>query len=196
MRNSLRIEDVGNRNEDMSALREAVREKMVTLHPPPAALYSHAQGFRFPGVQTTSLAGDEVALSGSGSGLFAGRWTLLGCAGSSYAQPMVDAWLEAAEADVQRQWLSLLEGRVLSWFQRPLLTMMRRSVPAERHTVFCCHFGDAREVRRALQMQNKYLGYVCLVDPKGVVRWHVHGSEVPSEREVGALRSLLGHAIG
>jgi len=207
------IDDVGNRHEDMSALREAVREKMVTLHPPPATLYSHAQGFLFPAMRTVSLTGGEVTLSGCGSGLFAGRWTLLGCAGSAFAQPMVDAWLRAGEAtvaaaeatveaaaqpslpsQVQRQWLSFIEGRMLEWFQRPLLTMMRRSVPTERHAVFCCHFGDAREARRAIQMQNKYLGYVCLVDPKGVVRWHVHGSEVPSEPEVDALHSLLRRA--
>ncbi len=68
---------------------------------------------------------------------------------------------------------------------------MRRSVPLERQDDFFCHFGDSSEVRRALQMQNRYLGLVCLVDPRGVVRWHVHGNEVPTSKEVGTLARLL-----
>ena len=181
----------------MGSLREVIKEKSVTLHPPAASLYSTALAFRFPEVTATSLAGEEVSVGPAAGGLFENRWTLLGCAGSNFAKSMVDTWMEAAAAPelvasaaeagrvgLQTSWLSLVEGTLLSWLRRPLLLSMRSSVPAERHTRFLCTFGQMEQVRRTLQMQNKYLGYVCLVDPQGIVRWHVHGNEVPSDTQV------------
>jgi hypothetical protein len=192
-------------------LRTVLHTRTITEHAAPAALYSQAEAFRFPELTATSLAGDEVPI-GVGCGLFANRWTLLGCAGSSFAQEMVDKWLvgavaeeaaaaeggaAAAPAGLQARWLALVEGTVLVWFQRPLLASMRRSVPAERHGRFLCRFeSDASELRRKLQMSNRYLGYVCLVDPQGVVRWHVHGNEPPTEEQLAALKSLVGGAVG
>jgi hypothetical protein len=229
------ISDVGTRNQEMGSLREVIREKAVTLHPPPAALYSQAKAFRFPELTAQSLLGGDVSISSQGDGLFAtGKWTVLGCAGSNFSQPMVDGWLEslapllpdsaaapaaaaaerasASAADegspsredgaeaasaasllpLQVRWLSFVEGRVLSWIARPLMMSMRASVPRERHERFLCHFAvDTVEVRKVLLMQNRYLGYVCLVDPQGVVRWHVHGNELPSEQEASRFRALV-----
>jgi hypothetical protein len=90
------MEDMSKRNEDMAALREVIHEKTVTLHPPPAALYSQASAFRFPQLEATSLAGDTVILDDN---LFAGKWTLFGCAGSRFAQPMVDGWMDGIHPD-------------------------------------------------------------------------------------------------
>ena len=192
------MEDMSKRNEDMAALREVIHEKTVTLHPPPAALYSQASAFRFPQLEATSLAGDTVILDDN---LFAGKWTLFGCAGSRFAQPMVDGWMDgiatalamspAPPTRLELRWLSLVEGSLLNWFRRPLLMTMRRAVPAARHGAFLCHFGDSSAPRRRLQMQNRYLGLVCLVDGRGIIRWHVHGSEVPSEPMVSDLMEMV-----
>ena len=161
---------------------------------------------------------------GAGEGrLFSGRWTLVGCAGSNFAQGMVDAWLTGVVEEasghagardegagggsaegagalssplLQASWLSLVEGTILGWLRRPLLASMRRGVPTERHDRFLCRFDDdTSELRRCLQMSNRYLGYVCLVDPLGSVRWHVHGNELPSADEVGSLKKLLDGAM-
>jgi hypothetical protein len=200
-----RMDDVSKRNADMGNLREVIREKNVTVHPPPAVLYSHAASFRFPRMHVTPLAGDDLLLDGTG--MFAGRWSLVGCAGSQFAQSMVDGWLtagdgsdataasEAEASSLQTMRLSLIDGVLLAWLRRPLLVSMRMSVPRERHAAFMCHFGDSTEARRALHMQNRYLGYVCLVDPEGVVRWHVHGNEPPDERALGTLRKLVHAAL-
>ena len=40
-------------------------------------------------------------------------------------------------------------------------------------------------------MENRHLGYVALVDSQARVRWHVHGSETPSDEEVAALARLI-----
>ena len=47
------------------------------------------------------------------------------------------------------------------------------------------------QMRRQLHVENRYLGYVCLVDEEAVVRWHVHSSEVPSKAQVEALQACL-----
>jgi len=87
--------------------------------------------------------------------------------------------------------LSLAEGTALSWLRWPLLASMRVSVPAARRPSFMVCFGDLTGARRKMRMENRYLGYVCLVDPSGVVRWHVHSSEPPTEAATEALRALL-----
>ena len=191
------LEDT-KRRADLGALRQVLHEKNITEHPPPAAFYTQADAFRFPELAATSLAGEEVTLgAGAAGGLFADKWTLLGCANSSFAMTMVDEWLlgvedRAASPLLQARWLSLVEGVALSWLQRPLLASMRGSVPAARHDRFLCRFDrDATDLRKSLQMTNRYLGYVCLVDTKGLVRWHVHGNEVPSEEDLTTLASQI-----
>lgn len=191
------MDDASQRNEDLGALREVMREKTVTLHPPPDALYGQSSAFRFPDFQATSLANETVQLSPAG--LFGGQWTLLGCAGSKFTQPMVDGWvngvMNALEAEsapvVQPAWLSLVDGTILSWLRWPLVATMRMSVPREQHASYLCRFGDAADMRRRMHMHNRYLGFVCLVDGQGVVRWHVHGNVVPDEAAVGKLAQLI-----
>ena len=102
----------------------------------------------------------------------------------------------AGAEPLQARWLALVEGSIYGWLRRPLLAAMRHSVAAERHGRFLCRFeDDATELRRVLRMSNRYLGYVCLVDPQGSVRWHVHGNEEPDEQEVAALRALVAKAL-
>ena len=85
---------------------------------------------------------------------------------------------------------SLVEATALTWLQRPLLWSIRASVPAEQHGSFYCHFGKAGALRRQLRMENSYLGYVCLVDRTGTVRWHVHSNEPPTDEQVGSLAAM------
>ena len=49
--------------------------------------------------------------------------------------------------------------------------------------------------RRPLRMENRFLGYVCLVD-RGTVRWHVHSNQEPGEEAVRALAALVAKAQG
>ena len=118
---------------------------------------------------------------------------------------MVDAWLDGAAADegagadgvgggsaLQVLRLSLVETRALTWMRAPLLASMRMSVPQEQRDAFLCLFGDAAAARQQMRMTNQLLGYVCLVDAAGVVRWHAHSSEVPADDELRMLRGLVG----
>ena len=183
------LDDVADRQSDMTSMRTVIRNESVTAHPPPAALYSQREAFRFPELDVTPLSGEPTALSERG--LFGGRLTLLGCAGSQFAQPMVDAWVRetslaveamqpaaaaaAAAPDapppspprLQTCWLSLVEGSsptMLNMLRWPLLMSMRLSVERERQPRFFARFGDATAARKQMQMTNRYLGYVCLVD--------------------------------
>jgi len=195
---------------DTGSLREVLHNRVVTVDPPPTALCAPTAAFAFPNLSATSLAGQEEQFGTAAGSLFNGRWTLVGMLGSNFAQEMVDGWIlgvagtsgEAAPASggapapLQTRWLSIVEGAVLGWLRWPLLASMKRGVPAERHARFLCLFDDdASGLRDALRMSNRYLGYVCLVDPHGRVRWHTHGNEVPTEDAVAALKALVAGAI-
>jgi len=151
-----------------------------------------------------SLAGERDALSKGG--LFAQGPTLVGVSGSRFSQPMVDAWLTGVPAGggggggggvpLRVLWLSLVERAALSWVQTSIRLSMRLSVPPERHGSFMCHFGDSVVARQQMRMANRFLGYVCLVDGEGVVRWHVHAAEPPTPEAVAGLQGLLRARYG
>ena len=113
------------------------------------------------------------------------------------AEPMVNGWLDGVTAAteavpaMQTVRLSLIEATALTWLQRPLLWSIRATVPAEQHGSFYCHFGKAGALKRQLRMENSYLGYVCLVDRTGTVRWHVHSNEPPTDEQVASLAALV-----
>jgi len=185
----------------MLSMREVLRTKDLTLHAPPEALYKSEHAFYFPELEVLPLAGGTARIAPDG--LLAGRRTLIGCSGSNFAQPMVDGWLDGVASLVEEEgpsqrpqllWLSLVENKLVSFFQRPLMASMRLSVPRERHSSFLCYFGDTAAARKRMRMQSRYLGYVCLADEKGVVRWHVHGNEPPTEAALASLRDLLRRA--
>ena len=48
-----RAEDA-KRRADLGALRTVLHERSITVHAPPAALYTHSAAFRFPALTTTS----------------------------------------------------------------------------------------------------------------------------------------------
>ena len=155
------------------------------------------QAFSFPFIEASNLLGESVRWDDSADGLFASRLTLLGCTGSRMAEPMVNGWLDGVTAAtesvpaMQTVRLSLIEATALTWLQRPLLWSIRATVPAEQHGSFYCHFGKAGALKRQLRMENSYLGYVCLVDRTGTVRWHVHSNEPPTDEQVASLAALV-----
>ena len=194
------LDDVTKRNVEMQALREAMKEKDIMLHPPPTVLYTPERSVLLPDVQVTPLEGGDPLGLRAASHDDDNSWTLLGCAGSQFAQKMVDQWMTGVSAEVLRagvsqatqfRWLSLVEGSLLSWFRRPLLATMRYSVPEERRGSFLVHFGDSSMLRHQIQMENRYLGHVCLLDPGRKMRWHVHGSETPGDAEIKTLVQLI-----
>ena len=148
-----RKSDFDSHKERIASIRGVMREKTLTVHAPPARLYSAKRAFSFPFVEARALTGDAARLAADG--VFASRLTLLGCSGSRMAQPMVDGWLDgvlsaasAAGPALQTVRLSLVEGGALTWFERPLLWTMRATVPREQHASFFAHFGNAEPVRR------------------------------------------------
>ena len=191
--------DIKTHESAFKELGGVIRKDRHTVRGPAAALGSPSEAFAFPTLQGHSLAGEEVSLSADG--LFHRQLTLLGCCGSQHGQEMVDGWLEGLSAalvpqgppalPVRTVWLSLVDSPGFSWVRMVLVGSMRMSVPKERHDSFVVHFGDSGEMRRRLQMENRHLGYVALVDSQARVRWHVHGSETPTDEEVAALARLI-----
>jgi len=197
--------DWKNHQHGIGELRAAIRNKEpFTIHPPPSKLYESKEAFYFPSVAVRSLGGDMRSLDKAD--LFKGKRSLVGCAGSRFSEAMVDAWLEGISSNttsvesnggasgsppLQVLRLALVEGTILSLLRMPLLASMRMTVPKSQRDSFFVSFGDTSQMRRQLHVENRYLGYVCLVDEEAVVRWHVHSSEVPSKAQVEALQACL-----
>merc|ERR1740130_2218576 len=177
----------------VNAIRNIIRYSDDIRQAAPRALHSTEEAFVFPEMKAVRLNGVDVTLSAGD--MFGNRLTLLGCSGSRFGQPMVDAWLSGADErdtpeaaptlPLQVLRLSLLESTFLSWMKTPLLASMRSGVPQEHRDAFLCCFGSVHTARQKMRMTNQYLGYVCLVDGGGVVRWHVHSSDVPTADEIG-----------
>jgi hypothetical protein len=134
----------------------------------------------------------------AGCELFAGQLTLVGCVGARFSEKMVDGWLEGgasavadAQPPLQTLRLSLVDGVKYRWVRPLLLASMRLSVPADRHDSFYVCMDDLSEVTKGLRMSNRFLGYVCLVDGAGLIRWHVHSSKPPTTEEVATLAGIL-----
>lgn len=183
----------------MQTLGIVIKNKEWVYQAPPSELSLASEAVPFPSMRATSLAGEETRLCTAEGGQLHGRVTLLGCAGSQFAQPMVDGWLEPffnmGSDEHQVIWLSLVHGTLLNWFRKPLVASMRASVERERHRSFFCHFGDSDVQRERLRMENRYLGYVCIVDRNGLVRWHTHSNQPPDgDGEIDSLARLLREA--
>ena len=194
-----RNQDWKKHNARTKAIRDIIRDEDAG-GAAPTTLHKTEDAFYFPELQATRLDGGDASLSVAG--LLGGQLTLLGCSGSRFGQRMVDGWLDggagdgagdgAAASAVQVLRLSLVETSALAWMRTPLLASIRMATPEEQHASFLCLFGEAAAARKQMRMTNGFLGYVCLVDAAGVVRWHVHSSEVPGDDDVRMLRGLVG----
>jgi hypothetical protein len=140
------------------------------------------------------------------SGIFKDRVTLLGVSSSAHGREFVSKIVEPLVAeggvdDGSRQVveLSLIDNGPLTWLVKPiLLPSIRSAIPPERRRHFLCLFGDSLDVRRALKIQNRFAGYVYIVDRRAHVAWHAAGHRKTDvgERDVDLVRILLAQAAG
>ncbi|KAL1507141.1 hypothetical protein AB1Y20_007994 [Prymnesium parvum] len=191
--------DLSEHRESIRDLKGLLKQKTVIVHAPPSSLFSSTASIPFPAFECEPLVGERATLLK----VFGDGITLLGCAGSKFSQEMVDSWLLGTRAamatgdgasELNIVWLSLVDSFALGFLRRPLMAAMRMSVPPERQSLFYTYFGDSTQIRTQLKMENKFLGYVCVID-RGLVRWIAHSNEIPTDKDVQALSSLLLRAM-
>lgn len=119
--------------------------------------------------------------------------TLLCAAFRAGAQPMIESWAipfsvvhaESAGAASLCE-LSLVEQPLMKlWPFRNAIVRSGRQAGKDKYMMHVEHlfyFGNTDELRRNLEMRNRWTGYVFLLDSAGRVRWRGCGPSEESER--------------
>ena len=128
--------------------------------------------------------------------------TLVGVNFNQNGNQMLPSWMDPFEAAFRRgndrnrvktAWLSIHEGRALSFLSSIIKRSFRNNVPEERKDRTLMYFGDCPDLRDVLRMHNNATGYVFLLDGVGRVRFAGSGNATEDEIEtlVGLVKELL-----
>ena len=192
-------QDYKQHRQRISQFRDALHNQMDqhTAHPPPKSPYTQ-NAFPFPAICPLTLQGESCQLAANS--VLAGKLTLLGCSGARFSETMINSWLDGVNAvwqdtasrdnDLQVLRLSLMDAKY-SWLSSVMLASMRWSISKDQQDSFLVYFGDFLQLQEKIGMINRFLGYVCLIDERGLIRWHVHSSRSPTEEEVSALIEII-----
>ncbi len=154
-------------------------------------------GSMFPKMQGRSLAGSDVAFPDAALG----RIALISVAFERHAQGMLDSW---SEPFVQKfggdEAYVAYELPIIDAFWPRLISFsidagMRSGIPRERHPYVVTYYGDSTDLRQALGISDRSLGYAYLLDRHGVIRWAGNGYATASRiDEMIGIAEELGRA--
>jgi ATPase complex subunit ATP10 len=140
-------------------------------------------GTPFPKIKARSLAGTEFTLPDVAKG----QVTLVAIAFRRQAQRMLDSWLVPFERAFGEQptvtvyEVPMIEGRIFKWMASTIDAGMRAGIPKEKHNHVVTYYGNAAKYRQILEMEDRSLGYIFLLDPEGRIRWRGEGFAEPDE---------------
>ncbi len=133
------------------------------------------EGERFPRVEGKSLSGKEVVIPDD----VEGEAILIGVAFERDAQEMLDSWTHYFNAlcegkkDIYE--LPMIEGSLWKIFSGFIDRGMKSGIPEERHDKVVTYYGDTSDVKEKLEIEDKSLGYVFLLDEEGKVLFKGEG---------------------
>lgn len=149
-------------------------------------------GRMFPEIKGHSLAGSEVAIPGAA----AGRIALISVAFERHAQEMLDSWSEPFVRKFGgNETYVTYELPVIDAFWPRLMSFsidagMRSGIPREKHPYVVTYYGDSTAFRQALEISDRSLGYVYLLDHQGVIRWA--GSGYANDERIREMIGIAG----
>lgn len=113
---------------------------------------------------------------------------------SAEKNPDLAKILSNEKNDVQRVHINVEENRMKLWLINMFKRGIRNQLPQEEHSrYFVVHKGFDENLKEAIGMMNRVVGYVYLVDADCRIRWAGSGSAQPEEME--ALNSGLQKLI-
>ncbi|MDD3043826.1 MAG: hypothetical protein PHW56_13005 [Methanosarcinaceae archaeon] len=144
-------------------------------------------GSKFPELTARSLAGNIVTLPDACEG----KICLIGIAFERRAQDMLDSWFEPFEREFgDSPVFSVYEvpmvGPHWNFFSLIIDSGMRGGIPAEKHNYVLTLYEDYSKYQELLDMEDRDLAYIFLLDKKGIISWKGKGSA-----ESGNLRELI-----
>jgi len=144
-------------------------------------------GTTFPALTADSLAGDTVTIPDPAKG----KITLVVMSFKRDSQSQNDSWLGPFENEFGKKQdyffyeVPMIRRRFV--FMAPLIDSgMRSAIPDEKHKNVVTYYGDVEPYKRALKIEDIYLGYAFLLDRRGIIRWQGQGLAKP-----GDIKALL-----
>ena len=125
--------------------------------------------------------------------------TLLLACFNEYGNKMLPSWSEPYEEVFSKDfnrikvvWLSINEGRVLSFLSSMITRSSKNIVPDYRKKNYLMYFGDCLDFRDIIRMHNRKTGYAFLLDGLGRVRFAGSGkaNEEDIERIISFTKTL------
>jgi hypothetical protein len=139
-------------------------------------------GLKFPTLTADSLAGNPVTLPVSARGKVA----LIIMSFKREAQSQNDSWLEPFDREFGKKEgyffyeVPMIRRRYMfmSWM---IDSGMRAAIPTEKHRNVVTFYGDVEPYKKALKIEDIYLGYAFLLDKQGMIRWQGQGIAKPQD---------------
>ncbi|KAJ5152042.1 hypothetical protein N7492_010337 [Penicillium capsulatum] len=92
--------------------------------------------------------------------------------------------LEQEGQHAQRVYINVPDNRMLTWLVRMCMSSIQKSYPKEDHArYFLVRSGFNEQLKEAIGIMNKAVGYVYLVDADCRIRWAGSGNAQPEELE-------------
>lgn len=90
--------------------------------------------------------------------------------------------LQHIRVNVEEIWTKTGVAKMMRYF-------IRRKVPEQHHDNYLSYFSSIEQMRRAVGISNRLIGWVLLVDSKGLIRWMANGPA--TEKEIETLRRFI-----
>lgn len=123
-----------------------------------------------------------------------GKISIVSIFSNRYADTHVDSFLDAQKnpklekvlrsggQDVQRIYINVPDNRMLLWLVRFCMSSIKKSYPETEHDrYFLVRDGFDDQLKEAIGIMNKVVGYVYLVDADCRIRWAGSGNALPEE---------------
>ncbi len=146
------------------------------------------EGRIFPKIEGESLSGKEVTLPDDAEG----EAILVAVAFKREAQEMLDSWMNYFEElceGKEAYELPVIESSFWKVFSGFIDSGMKSGIPEEKHDSVVTHYGSASEFKETLEIEDKSLGYVFLLDEDGRVMFKGEGY-VDEEGKEGLLKHV------
>ncbi|MEF8874852.1 MAG: hypothetical protein V5A88_09335 [Candidatus Thermoplasmatota archaeon] len=131
-------------------------------------------GKKFPKIKGESLSGKEVVLPDDAEG----EVILVAVAFKREAQGMIDSWMNYFEElceGKEAYELPVIESSLWKVFSGFIDSGMKSGIPQEKHDSVVTHYGGISEFKKKLDIEDKSLGYVFLLDEDGRVMFKGEG---------------------
>ncbi|KAJ3410590.1 glutamine-dependent NAD(+) synthetase [Chytridiales sp. JEL 0842] len=152
----------------------------------PRSLTSTKKAFTIPNISGKTLAGEKTSVlnmvEGQKASLVCFFFTAFGEAhAKSYIEPFEKEFKGVEGVKLVR--VNVEEIWTRHWLLKLVVPWIRLKVSAENRANYLMHYGDIKQVRRAVGMTNRLVGWANLVDSNGKIRWQAHGPAKEHEIE-------------